>query len=224
MTGTVDEGRWTLRTAFSRFVEVAREEGARPLWFKVWGELCYRRLGLFELRLDSPVPQQPSRIPIAVAPLAVGQSAEYAALDPNSDPAEIGPRLAAGHSCFVARSGNEPVGSCWVAREALWSAYLRTNIELAGDEACTYETYTAPEARGRGVGPALRAEVARMLSEAGDRRLLATVHPENAPAIRLVEKLGYRRIGTIGYFGAGPWRKDFCRMRAGESRPGRKMR
>jgi GNAT superfamily N-acetyltransferase len=218
------EERWTLRAAASRFVEVGRDEGPRTVWFKVLAELCYRRLGIHELRLGGPIPQLEARIPIAVAPLAEHDVDEYAALSPNSDPAQIGPRLAAGHACYVARGGSELVGSCWVARGTLWSDYLHTNIDLAGDEACTYETYTAPRARGRGIGAALRGEVARILGEAGDSRLLATVEPENAPAVRMVEKLGYRRIGTIGYFGVGSRRKHFCRMEAGESPPGARGR
>jgi GNAT superfamily N-acetyltransferase len=215
------ERHWTPRAALSRFVEVAREGDARSLWFKIWGELCYRRLGLFELGPDSPVPPVAARIPITVAPLAEGQVDEYAALSPYADPAGmVAPRLSGGHRCFLAQSEGELVGSCWVARRSLWSAYLRTRIDLAADEACTYETHTAPHMRGKGIGSAMRADVARLLREEGVRRLLATVDPENAPAIRMIDKLGYRRIGTIGYIGIGSRRKQFCRMRAGESPPG----
>jgi ribosomal protein S18 acetylase RimI-like enzyme len=220
VTDATAETKWTARTALSRFGEVAREDGARALWFKVWGELCYRRLALFELPLDSPVPQISARVPLRVAPLSKQDLRDYAALSPYSDAAEADPRLAAGHSCFVARSGNELLGSCWVARGQLSSTYLRTRIELGPDEACTYETYVAPAARGKNIGPAMRAEVADELRKRGVRRLLATVSPDNRSAIRLVEKLGYRRIGTIGYFGLGAWRRDLCRMRAGAKGPG----
>jgi RimJ/RimL family protein N-acetyltransferase len=59
----------------------------------------------------------------------------------------------------------------------------------------------------------MRAQVAHELRDGGCRRLLATIEPENTPAIRLVEKLGYRQIGTIGYLGFGSLRRDFCRAR-----------
>lgn len=212
-------GRWTPRTAASRFVEIAREHDARTLWFRVCGELCYRRLGLFELRLDVPPPDVPARMPLAFAPLAEADTADFATLR-SSDPAETSGRLAAGHSCYLARAGEELVGACWVARGRLWSAYLGRHIDLAPDEACTYETYTDPLARGHGVGPALRAWVARELRQEGLSRLFATVDPDNAPAIRLVEKLGYRRIGTLGWLGVGARRTDFCRIRSDAEPPG----
>ena len=78
----------------------------------------------------------------------------------------------------MARSGNELLGSCWAARGQLWSTYLRTHIELGPDEACTYETYVAPAARGRGIGTAMQAEVVGELRERGARRMLATVSPQ----------------------------------------------
>lgn len=219
MSDVASRGRWTPRTAVSRFAEIAREDGARILWFRLWGELCYRRLGVFELPLAAPPPEVPARVPLAFAPLADGDAAEFASLG-SSDPAETEARLAAGHGCFLARAGQELVGACWIARGELRSQYLGRRIELAPDEACSYETYTAPPARGQGVGPALRAWVAADLRDEGCTRLLATVDPDNAPAIRLVEKLGYRRIGTIGWLGVGPWRRAFCRMRAGARPPG----
>jgi ribosomal protein S18 acetylase RimI-like enzyme len=120
----------------------------------------------------------------------------------------------------VARGEDELLGACWVARGRLWSAYLRREIELGPYEALTYETYTTPSARGLGVGPELRAWVVNRLREDGFRRLLATVSPDNRSAVRLVEKLGYRRVGTIGYLGAGGRRRDFVRLRPGALPPG----
>jgi ribosomal protein S18 acetylase RimI-like enzyme len=211
---------WTARAVVRRFGEVARDEGPRALWFKVWGELCYRRLGLFELRLDGPLPSVAPRVPLEIAPLVDADLADYEQLRPGTDAGEKGPRLALGHSCFAARSDDRLVGTCWVARGSLWSSYLRTEVALAPDEALTYETYTWPEGRGKGIGAALRVHVAGLLAAEGCRRVLATVDPDNGPAIRLVEKLGYRRIGTVGYLGAGRRRRYFQRLEPGAAPPG----
>ena len=70
------------------------------------------------------------------------------------------------------------------------------------------------------MGPALRAAMALGRRATGHRRLLGTVLPENRPAIRIVEKLGYERIGTIGVARVGPLRRDFCRMNRGHTPPG----
>jgi GNAT superfamily N-acetyltransferase len=209
---------WTARTALARSLEVAREEGPRGLWFGVLAELCYRRLAVFELALDAPPPQLQAHVPITVVPLA--DIDDCSALQPELSHDEIARRLAAGHSCWLARTGDTVVATCWVASGELWSEYLGRRVPLAPGEACTYETLTTPSARGLNIGPALRGWVARDLHDRGYRRLLATVLAENAPAIRLVEKLGYRRVGTIGYAALGGWRRDFVRVRAGALAPG----
>jgi GNAT superfamily N-acetyltransferase len=205
------------RTVVRRFVQVARNDGPVFLWFKVWGELVYRRLGLFELRLEESLPEVEARVPIVVGEWTAPDDAavDGAGAVPTVARDEFLRRRQAGHRCFVAHREGELVGSCWMARGSMPSSYLRTDIALGPDEACSYETYIAPSARGLAIGPALRAQAARMLRDDGCRRLLATVSLENPPAIRLVEKLGYELIGRIGYLGRGWLRWDFCRVRAG---------
>jgi len=211
-------GPWTPRTVLRRFVQVARDDGPVFLWFKLWGELVYRRLGLFELRLDRPVPAFEARLPILVSEQT--EPAEGDGSVPTVGADEFVQRRQAGHRCFVAHRDGKLVGSCWMAQGSMCSSYLRTDIALARGVACSYETYTAPAARGLGVGPALRAGTAGMLRDDGCRRLLATISLENPPAIRLVEKLGYELTGRIGYLGRGALRWDFCRLRAGACGPG----
>src|SRR5215217_5759239 len=86
-TGGIIHGmRWTPRSALARTAEVAREHGARSLWFKIWGELCYRRVGLFELELDAARPDLEPGVPLLASPyLAERDAAEYAVLSPYSD-------------------------------------------------------------------------------------------------------------------------------------------
>jgi ribosomal protein S18 acetylase RimI-like enzyme len=212
--------RWTARAAAARLIEIARDEGARGVWFKTLGELGYRRLGLFELPLDGGAPAVAGAGGLVMAELAQGDGPELIALQPQLAGGEIDRRRAAGHRGFVARREGSLVGSCWVARGEMWSDYLRRAIPLAHDTACTYETWTLPAARGRGIGPALRAHVAGEVRRVGCRRLLATVYLENQPALRLVEKLGYRRIGTIGSVGPAGRGRGFCRLRRGARAPG----
>lgn len=210
-------GPWTPRRALLRFVQVARRHGPAFLWFKVWGELVYRRLGLFELRHGDSLPDVEAKVPVVQSEWTSPADADGAGSVPTVAPDEFLRRLQAGHRCFVAHRDGELVSSSWIARGSMPSSYLRTDIALSPDEACSYETYTAPVARGLAIGPALRAQAARALLDDGCRRLLATISLENPSGIRLVEKLGYRRIGTIGYLGRGWLRWDFCRVRAGAS-------
>jgi ribosomal protein S18 acetylase RimI-like enzyme len=98
--------------------------------------------------------------------------------------------------------------------------YLGGEVALAPDETCSFETWTDPARRGRGIGPALRAAVAARLAAEGNSRLLAMIYPENTPAIRLVEKLDYQRIGTVVALGPEGRRRLWLRMRPRRRRPG----
>jgi hypothetical protein len=57
-------------------------------------------------------------------------------------------------------------------------------------------------------------------ARSASRRVLGTIYPENRPGMRLVAKLGYQRIGLIGYVALGARRRDFCRMPDGALAPG----
>jgi GNAT superfamily N-acetyltransferase len=211
---------WTVSTAAGRLVEVAREEGPRGLWFKLLGETVYRRLALFELPCAAGARAVPAPAGLTIGLLDPENVDEYLAFRPGSDADAVLARLRDGHHCFVSRLDGRLVHASWTARERMWSWYLGRDIPLAGDETCTYDTLTEPSARGLGIGAAQRAYMVSQLREQGYRRLLATIYPENRPSLRMVEKLGYRRIGLIGYASVGPWRHDFCRMRDGALAPG----
>lgn len=201
-------------------MEVTREEGPRALWFKLLGETVYRRLILFELALRDPAPLHTARVGLTMGLLDPDQVEEYLAFRPDDGADAVLARLRGGHRCFVSRLDGRLVHTSWTARERMWSWYLERDIPLSEDETCTYDSFTEPSVRGLGIGSAQRAYMASHLREEGFRRLLSTIYPENRPSLRMVEKLGYRRIGLIGYASVGPWRRDFCRMRDGALAPG----
>lgn len=79
------------------------------------------------------------------------------------------------------------------------------------DIARLYSIAVAHEARGRGLGEALLAAVERAARARGCRRLRLEVRQDNAGAIRLYERLGYRRFGAYAGFyedGADAWRYE----------------
>ncbi|HEU4670673.1 MAG TPA: GNAT family N-acetyltransferase [Dyella sp.] len=72
-----------------------------------------------------------------------------------------------------------------------------------------YSLASRPEARGKGVGSALMAAVERAARRHGCSELRLEVRTDNASAIRLYERLGYRRFAHLeGYYedGADAWR------------------
>ncbi|TAL92663.1 MAG: GNAT family N-acetyltransferase [Rhodanobacter sp.] len=74
-----------------------------------------------------------------------------------------------------------------------------------------YSLATRPEARGRGIGAALLAAAAAAARRRGCRALRLEVRTDNAAAIGLYERLGYRRFGSYAHYyqdGTDAWRYE----------------
>jgi ribosomal protein S18 acetylase RimI-like enzyme len=65
------------------------------------------------------------------------------------------------------------------------------DLEFAGRDAYLTEFYLRPEARGRGLGTWLLAQVEARACVAGVRALHLMVRPENGPALTLYHRSGY---------------------------------
>jgi hypothetical protein len=206
--------RWTPGSAWRRAREVLRREGSRSLALRLAGEVGYRRMLVMECSLAV----QPARVDpaegVEFGPLRAADIAEYLRLRPDSDAAEIEARLARDDECVVARRDGHIVQACWAAQSPVWIDYLHRHFELADDQTMLYDFYALPEVRGRNL---FRAHISAMFSHwAGHRRqrILAAFHPENR-AWALVERVGLRPVGVIGYVGAGPLRHQFSRWDQG---------
>lgn len=204
------------RRNLQRAIEVLRTEGVWSLWFKVLGETVYRRVVLMERLLDEPVAEVTPRLPMVVGLLRDTEVDDYITLRPETDPAEVRRRLQAGQTCFVARYEGRIVHACWVATGRVWIDYLAREIALAPDEVYSYESFTAPDARGQNVAAARLAVMQQTLRQAGCHRIVAVMVPENKVAFRPVEKVGYRRVGVLRTVRVGPWRRDFGQVAPGK--------
>ena len=194
----------------------AAKRSALAIWFRALARLgVYRRLLLIERRLDQPIPDLPLPASIAMRLLGPDDIPAYLAFRPDQRAEEIAERLARGHWCLAAWRDGRVVSAAWGAPGRAPLEYLDWDLPLAPDEAYSYDLYTAPAARGRGMTPATRAPHLLLARDRGYRRLLATLLPENRRALRTPEQLGYRVIGRLGYVGVGRWRRRFCRLRPG---------
>jgi RimJ/RimL family protein N-acetyltransferase len=86
---------------------------------------------------------------------------------------------------FVAETEDGVVGRLSIARDAHPASYHVADLGLM----------VAHGLRRRGIGTALIEEAASWARESGIRKLELHVFPHNEPAIRLYEKLGFRREG-----------------------------
>jgi ribosomal protein S18 acetylase RimI-like enzyme len=67
------------------------------------------------------------------------------------------------------------------------------DLEWYGRDAFLTELYLLPEARGRGLGREVMAQVEALASQRGARALHLVVRPENTAAVRLYESAGFER-------------------------------
>lgn len=118
------------------------------------------------------------------------QSADEAA-------AWLGAHLAR-RSAFVAEAAGEVVGFALYEPWRSYEGYRHT----VGDS-----VYVRPDAHARGIGSALLAAVIDAARQAGHRVVIADIEAGNAASIRLHERFGFQRIGTVNEAGTkfGRW-------------------
>ena len=104
-------------------------------------------------------------------------------------------------------------GTAWpfiILREDEAIGYLQ--IWRDNDGAAGLDMFLAPAFRGRGFGARAASAVARYLSDAGWSRLTVDPAVHNESAIRMWEKAGFSKTGTIVDIGDGPSElMVFCR-------------
>ncbi len=68
--------------------------------------------------------------------------------------------------------------------------------------------YVARESRGRGAGRLAMTALLKAAEDAGFWKLVSRVFPENSTSLKLIESLGFRRVGTYEKHGRldGVWR------------------
>jgi ribosomal protein S18 acetylase RimI-like enzyme len=89
---------------------------------------------------------------------------------------------------WLALSGGRAVGSVGVFSPP----------DQPEDECVLVGMWVDPSARGQGVGEALVRTVVRAAAEQGRRRVVLEVAHENAPALALYERMGFRPTGRTG--------------------------
>ena len=99
--------------------------------------------------------------------------------------AEMAERIAASHVWLVAEEDGEVVGYAYAARFHPRAAY-RWSAEAS--------IYMAPEARGRGIGKALVAELLERLKAMGFVNVFGGTALPNPASERLLESFGFKKI------------------------------
>lgn len=172
-------------SAARRALTILRELGPVALWWKVLGELGYRRVILFERPLGTGSDPKPPPPPVELGLLRADEVDAFLSFHPESSRGEVQRRLAADDRCHVARDGQRIVAVRWVSLRQARIAYLRLAFPLADGEAFFYDAFTDPAWRGRGVAGAVSAAMIARLEADGFTRLLSAALPENPEGLAL---------------------------------------
>jgi hypothetical protein len=205
--------RWTPRDAFSRALEVLRNEGVRALVARAAAETIYRRLVLLERPCAEPLDVE---IPSGLEFGYLDETAldEYEALRPGHR-ARATERLAAGHRCFATRLDGRLVAVRWLAISRANIEYLDLPLEIPAGAVYHYDTFTDTSVRRRGISAASQARLFEALHAEGFQRAIRAVLPENRAAVADAARAGYRPARRVGYIKLGRKRWTFG------TRPGR---
>jgi ribosomal protein S18 acetylase RimI-like enzyme len=97
-----------------------------------------------------------------------------------------------------------PSATCRVAEADKLAGYYVLLFRRGSTRARLYSIAVAPEFRGQGLAAMLLRDAEAVARERGSRSLRLEVRADNAGAIRLYERLGYRAFGHIaGYYSDG---------------------
>ena len=108
-------------------------------------------------------------------------------------------RLSAATACYVVESGGRLLHSTWVTSSGAWTRELRAYLRPPPGDAYVYESYTHPEARGRGLYPYVLRRIASHAAERGVATLWVAVEADNPASLRAVSKAGFRPVSKLQY-------------------------
>ncbi len=124
---------------------------------------------------------------------------EYARAIGTDSPATFRGRLTATSHCFLVHLQGELLHSSWVTTSAAWTREVRAFVRPPPGDAYVYESFTTPEARGRGVYPFALAGICGWGTEQGLRNVWVAVERGNEPSLRAITKAGFRPVYSIRY-------------------------
>ncbi len=102
-----------------------------------------------------------------------------------------------GHLALLATRQGVPVAMTWLAFDAQQISEIGRTMQLRRGEALSYNEFTLPTWRGRGIGPRLNHFADAVARQHGVTRRITWRKLANAPALRVAQKLGHRRFAIV---------------------------
>lgn len=150
---------------------------------------------------------------VSVRPLEDADLSDYASSQP-SDAEMVGARLRRGDRCVVAVEDGRVLGSRWASTVSADIAEVWLSFPVCPGVAYSYDAFTLPEARGRGIAAAVTAALFEGLVADGARRVVNAVLPDN-PAGQGLARERSEALGTLRSNRLGDWIVARSRIPAG---------
>ena len=170
----------------------------------------HRRMYLMLRPLDEPIPEPAPKGSFAYREMGPETQPAYLEMLP-SRRGLIEARLASGARCFLAMDGERIAHGYWMGVGRVRIDYLAGDLILPPDSVYTYDSYSPPAYRGRGLAQAVGLHAMGVARAEGRARAWCLPAVENAAGIRPVEAIGYRRVAVLHRLGVGPWRRHWTR-------------
>jgi GNAT superfamily N-acetyltransferase len=100
-------------------------------------------------------------------------------------------RLSSETHCFLVTLGEQVVHASWLTTAGVWTREIARFVAPPKGDAYVYESYTRPDARGRGIYPFALRSIEAWASGHGVGRLWIAVEDGNPSSRRAIDKAGF---------------------------------
>ena len=200
---TNDAGRWERA---SNSIRILREDGIRAFSIQTIQSLGIYRQLIVVGGYSAKMPEA-EEVEIVCEELPADRIAEYMSLRKDQDREMIQRRFDRNEVCLVSRNEGKIIAVSWIATGTTWVDYLDSSLRLADDCVYAFDSFVHESFRGKRVANALTRYRMHWLEEAGYKRAIGLIWPENKNSMRRVVRLKRGEIGNIIRYQIGPWRK-----------------
>ena len=145
------------------------------------------------------IPVYSAQIELEYRTLEESDATSYLKLRPDQTQAMYEHRLGIGNQCYSAWHQGVLVDVCWAAAGSVFVDYLNRELVLNPGDIYSFDSFTSPDYRGRGVYMARNSWQARANQDQGFRRSVALVPYENYAAWVILSRSGLKHAGTFHY-------------------------
>lgn len=182
-----------------------------------YGLIIIERVLVYVSLTNNPIIISKPRVKVTIRKATLADIYRFAESMPWKVPSEIqkySNKLKNGRICFIALDKDKIVSYTWLTFDfdrSLDGSKMGPPIRLRPGDIYSYDSYTLPEYRARGIGSALWAKKLEYSRQKGYERIISLVNERNKASRRMNEKAGrraYEKIKFIKIFGFQRWRYE----------------